>query len=520
MRTYGRSIFSISLLILSAISIAGFFILNIAYLRLRTRFIQKALLNYKQFAFSKLTSKSIAAFSHERTGRYLSVMTNDVTVIEEYLITPFDLVKNSVMFIGAIVAVFFQSWWQAIVILTLCIPPAVFAVLLGKPVANAQRVESDENEHFVSTLKDILSGFSVIKAFRAEQATKGLFDQSNEKLENARFQRGWTMCRLLVIGYDLCYPVMQFGVFFFMAALAIRGLATVGAVAYFTNLVNFILQPIQQVPQLLAKRRSAKELMRKMETILQENSEYNNGKQATMQDAICVNHLSYSYGGDTYTLKDISLNLEKGKKYALVGGSGSGKSTLLKLLMGSFPDYQGSVTIDGTELREINPECLYDLVGLIEQNVFLFDSSLHDNMTMFQPFPIEDVQLAVQQAGLYDLVEQKGFDYACGEQGQNLSGGERQRVSIARSLLRKTPVLLLDEVTASLDTKTAYQVTDTILKLNGVTELVVTHRLEPELLKQYDEIIVLKDGQVLEQGRFDCLMEQMGYFYSLYTVST
>lgn len=504
---------------LSCANIVVFFLLNAAYLRLRTRFIQKALVNYKEYAFSALTRKSISAFSQERTGRYLSVLTNDVAVVEEYLSTPFDLLRNGVMFIGALSAILLNSWWQALAILVLCILPVLIAVLLGKPVAKAQRRESDENEQFVSTLKDTLSGFSVIKAFRAERAAEQLFRQSNEKLEDARFRRGWAMGRMMVIGYNLSYPVMQFGVFFFMAVLAIRGMATVGTVAYFTNLVNFILQPIQEIPQLLAKRRSARELIGKLSELLQENTNETQGKPVTMQDEIYVDHLSYSYEGDTQALNDITLHLAKSKKYALVGGSGSGKSTLLKLLMGNFSDYQGSVTLDGVELREASPESLYDLMGLIEQNVFLFDSTLRDNVTMFQSFPDAKIRLAIERAGLSQLVSQKGYDYACGEHGQNLSGGERQRVSIARSLLRETPVLLLDEATASLDAKTAYQVTDTILKLDGLTELIVTHRLEPELLKQYDEIIVLKDGQIWEQGTFDALMERKGYFYSLFTIA-
>ena len=385
---------------LSCANIVGFLLLNAAFIRLRTRYIQRALLNYKEYAFSALTRKSISAFSQERTGRYLSVLTNDVAVVEEYLSTPFDLLRNGVMFIGALSAILLHSWWQALSILVLCILPVLIAVLLGKPVAKAQRRESDENEQFVSTLKDTLSGFSVIKAFRAERAAEQLFRQSNEKLEDARFRRGWAMGRMMVIGYNLSYPVMQFGVFFFMAVLAIRGMATVGTVAYFTNLVNFILQPIQEIPQLLAKRRSARELIGKLSELLQENTNETQGKPVTMQDEIYVDHLSYSYDGDTQALNDITLHLEKNKKYALVGGSGSGKSTLLKLLMGNFSDYQGSVTLDGAELREASPESLYDLMGLIEQNVFLFDSTLRDNVTMFQSFPDEKIRLAIERAYL------------------------------------------------------------------------------------------------------------------------
>ena len=151
--------------------------------------------------------------------------------------------------------------------------------------------------------------------------------------------------------------------------------------------------------------------------------------------------------------------------------------------------------------------------------MFLFDDTLKNNITMFREFPAEQVEAAVKRSGLQQLVSERGMDYRCGENGVNLSGGERQRVSIARCLLRGTPVLLLDEATAALDNQTAFAVTDAILHLDGLTRIVVTHRLETALLEQYDGIIVLRDGQVLEQGTFGELMDRKGYFYSLFTLA-
>lgn len=498
-----------------------FFLLGAAFMRLKTRFLQRAMEQYKQRAFSALAQKYIGAFSREHTGRYVAVLTGDIAALEQYVLFPFEVLRQGVMLAGALTAIFLHSWWQALAVLGLCVLPLTSSALLGRPLARAQRAESDENERFVSTLQDLLSGFSVIKAFRAEGAAEAQFQRANERLEEKKFQRGWALCRLMVVGYDLCYPVMQFGVFFFMAALALNGLATVGTVAYFTNLMNFILQPIQELPQLLAKRRAAGELMEKLSQLLGENAQESGGvEKQTLEKGITLEHVSCSYDGGACALRDVSLRLERGKKYALVGGSGSGKSTLLKLLMGNFAEYQGSVTVDGTELRELRRDCLYDLLGLVEQNVFLFDSSLWDNLTMFQPFAQEQVRQAVSMAGLTALTAQKGYDYLCGENGGSLSGGERQRVSIARSLLRNTPVLLLDEATAALDAATAHQITSTLLSLEGLTEIIVTHRLEAELLARYDAIIVMKDGQVQETGCFSELMTQRGYFYALYTVAT
>ncbi|MDE6996828.1 MAG: ABC transporter ATP-binding protein/permease [Oscillospiraceae bacterium] len=158
-------------------------------------------------------------------------------------------------------------------------------------------------------------------------------------------------------------------------------------------------------------------------------------------------------------------------------------------------------------------------MSLIGQNVFLFDDTLYQNITMFRDFPEDKPELAVHRSGLDELIERRGESCRCGESGNGLSGGERQRVSIARRLMRETPVLLLDEATAALDNQTAFAVTDAILRLDGLTRVVVTHRLEEALLEQYDRIFVLRGGRLCEEGRFEDLMARKEYFYSLYTVA-
>lgn len=202
-----------------------------------------------------------------------------------------------------------------------------------------------------------------------------------------------------------------------------------------------------------------------------------------------------------------------------MGASGSGKSTLLNLLMAGQAGYEGHIRFDGTELRDIQTDSLYDLMSLVQQNVFVFNATLRDNVTMFQPFPDEDVTRAMELSGLAELVKEKGEGYLCGENGSGLSGGEKQRLSIARSLLRKSPVLLMDEATAALDAQTASTVINAVLDLNGLTRIVVTHALDEKVLRRYDAILTMKDGALLETGTFESLMAEKGYFYSLFTVS-
>ncbi len=187
--------------------------------------------------------------------------------------------------------------------------------------------------------------------------------------------------------------------------------------------------------------------------------------------------------------------------------------------MGSYDSYEGRVCYDGDELRDISSESLYDLISLVQQNVFVFNDTIRNNVTLFRDFDEDKVNEAMRKARLTELIESRGADFVCGENGSALSGGERQRISIARALLQGTPVLLIDEATAALDAATAFEVTQAILDIRGLTRIVVTHRLEEPLLRRYDGILVLRGGRIAEQGTYAELMARQGLFYALYTVA-
>ena len=484
-------------------------------------FIHRALAQYKSLAFSRLSEKSISAFSRESTGRYLSVLTNDVNTLEEnYLNRSMSMLNDSLLFLGALAMMFWYSWRLALAAVLLSVLPVVVTLTMGGELSRREKAVSDRNENFVSQVQDLLSGFSVIKSFKAEREAQALFDRENRETESTKERRRCWEGLLMTVSGALCGGLLQFGVFLLGAWLAIRGEITAGTVLVMVNLCNFVLEPIRTLPQYWAGRKAAMALVEKLAEVTAQSGGRDGEKiPPVLEDAIELSRLSYAYEPGKPVLREISFRLAAGKRYALVGASGSGKSTLLSLLMGADGGYTGSIRIDGRELRQVDTDSLYELMSLIGQNVFLFNDTLWRNITMFRDFPAEQVRKAVKESGLTQLVSQKGKDYICGENGGNLSGGERQRVSIARSLLRGTPVLLLDEATASLDARTAREVTEAILDLEGLTRLVVTHRLEAPLLTRYDEILVLRNGALWERGSFQELMEKGGYFFSLYTVS-
>lgn len=495
-------------------------VLNALMYFFKSAFIHRALAQYKAFAFKKLSEKGIHAFFRENTGRYLSVLTNDVNSIEEnYLNRTILMLYHMASFVGALSMMLFYSWFLTLIVAVFFLLPVLPSLIMGKELAVREKSVSDSNERFMSMIRDILAGFSVIKGFKAKEQVTALFNRANDSLEQVKLKRRFWE-GMMDTASTGCGMLFQFAIFLAGAWLALKGQITAGTVLIFVNLCNYILTPIQLVPQYWASRKAAEGLMEKLSEITLENGEHDGIFIPPMlTDAICFEHVSFGYEPGKTVLHDISFTLQAGKKYAVVGASGSGKSTILNLLMGAFPSYEGSICVDGVQIRDVALDSLYNVFCLVGQNVFVFDDTIQNNITMFKEFPDQKVEEAICRSGLKDLTLEKGLEYRCLENGAGLSGGERQRISIARSLMRDTPVLMMDEATAALDSQTAYEITDAILRLDGLTRLVVTHRLERTLMEQYDGILVLRDGRLTEQGTFGELMEKKGYFYSLFTLS-
>ena len=507
------------------VAASGFVLLILAWVLDRAflpAFRARAMRQYRKYAFERLLEKGIQAFSGENSARYLSALSNDANTIEQdYLRMLQKVIEVGVTFVGALGIMLWYSPLLTLVAIGFSMIPIIVSVVLGNKAAIAEKNVSDKKERYTGMLKDVLSGFSVIKSFKAERNISDIYDESNKSVAGAVKTREKV---LLHVNYSsgIAGGILQFGVFFVAAALALSGRAgiTAGTAIVFVQLLNYVLAPIQVYPTYYAGKKSAFSLIDKLAQALHQNiPDEGESIEPQLRDGISVKDLTFSYEEDKAVLKGIDVNLKAGGCYALVGGSGSGKSTLLNLLMASSRNYQGQILYDGKELKTVSTCSLYDLVSIIQQNVFVFNSSIRDNITMFSQFSEEEIERAVRLSGLKKLIDEKGVDYCCGENGSGLSGGERQRISIARALLRKTPVLFVDEATASLDAETSFEVLDAIMKLDGYTRIIVTHDLDENILRRCNGLFALKKGEVSEQGTFDELMDQKGYFYSLFTVS-
>ena len=496
-------------------------IANVMYRAVYPRFLQRAMQQYRDYAFSRLTQKSLRSFSKEGTALYVSALTNDCTSIENnYLAATFTLIELLFCFWGALIMMLYYSPVMLVLAVALSFLPVAVSMKAGNRLTEQEKEISKKNERFVSIVNELLSGFPVIKSFRAEAQASRLFSQRNEQAEEAKKNKRRTEQLISLLANDAGI-IAQMGIFLAGAWLAISNKGvTAGVVIVFVQLMNYILNPISQVPLLWSNRKAAIALMEKLSDALSENvREEGREKLNVFSEKIEVKDLTYGYEPESPVLKDLDVQFDAGKSYAIVGGSGSGKSTLLNLLMGSSSNYQGEICIDGVSIKNIESESLYQLMTSVQQNVFVFNDTIRNNVTMFHEFSDKEVTLALERSGLSEFIEKRGEEFVCGENGANLSGGERQRISIARALLRKSPIILVDEATAALDAATARAVSFSILNLVGMTRIVVTHRLEEAILRRYDKILVMKNGTICEQGNFDTLMQQKGQFYSLFQIA-
>ena len=506
---------------IAASVVIAYTVANAVYRAVYPRFLQRAMQQYRDYAFSRLTQKSLRSFSKEGTALYVSALTNDCTSIENnYLAATFTLIELLFCFLGALIMMLYYSPVMLVLAVALSFLPVAVSMKAGNRLTEQEKEISKKNEHFVSIVNELLSGFPVIKSFRAETQASRLFSQRNEQAEEAKKSKRRTEQLISLLANDAGI-IAQMGIFLAGAWLAISGKGvTAGVVIVFVQLMNYILNPISQVPLLWSNRKAAIALMEKLSDALSENvREEGREKLNGFSEKIEVKDLTYGYEPESHVLKDLDVQFDAGKSYAIVGGSGSGKSTLLNLLMGSSSNYQGEICIDGVSIKNIESESLYQLMTSVQQNVFVFNDTIRNNVTMFHEFPDKEVTLALERSGLSEFIEKRGEEFVCGENGANLSGGERQRISIARALLRKSPILLVDEATAALDAATARAVSFSILNLVGMTRIVVTHRLEEAILRRYDKILVMKNGTICEQGNFDTLMQQKGQFYSLFQIA-
>ena len=482
---------------------------------LKPKYQKKAITQYKNNIYNYLLEKSISDFNKHNTSTYISALTNDVHKIEEdFLFSAFDLITHITLLLGTIIIMLIYSPLLTLVGIVLSLLPFLGALIVGGKLAFHEKEISNQNASFMHFVKDNLIGFSTIKVFKAESKIKELFNKNNNVLENKKASKTKTVVLMEMVQTVLSL-VSQFGVFFIGAFIAIKtGNIAPSVILLFIQLMNYIISPLMQIPTLFSKRMACKPLFKKIDEIIQMKSENVEVETIENINEITISNLSFMYE-ETVILNDITHTFEKNKSYAIVGPSGSGKTTLINLLLGKESSYTGSIYYNNKDVRNISLDSIFEISSFVEQNVFVFDDSIVNNITMFSNVDEELLEEVIYKSGLTDLINEKGKEYRCGENGINLSGGEKQRISIARALINKSQLLLLDEATSALDNESSMFITENLLKIDNNIKIMITHRLDEEILTKFDEVIVMKNGKIVESGKYEELINNNSTFKSL-----
>lgn len=510
----------------------------------RTKFSTKAVFQYRKMAYHYLSKKKVTEFYGQNTAVYLSALNTDLQKIKEDFLDQIPILSQIVICgIGAVLVMIRYNFFLAMMACLISLIPFFAALFSGRNMEKIEENLSKENAEYLAFLKDFAVGFTIIKSYKVEGIFSALHDKICQKVEARMEEREKCVEKINYFAAISGY-ITQFAILLLCAVVAYRSKSiSVGTVLAFSRLINYIIDPVTELPGMLSKARTAYALSEqfwekigKGEQEEQQEQQQKSGEIVkdgyhqhtdtdshekalpipSLQGDICFSRLSFSYTPEKQVLKDFTLRVKEGEKLILLGASGSGKSSILKLLMGIERSQGGEISIGNRQLSTLPEESLFRSISYIQQEVFIFDGSIYENITLFQKYSEEEMELAIEKSGLKNLISEKGLDYPCGENGAALSGGERQRINIARSLLRKTPILLADEITAALDKENSYLVLDSLLSLENITEILVLHDLDSRILNRVDRICVLKEGEIVEEGIFSELMEKKGYFYSLF----
>ncbi|MFU1715819.1 ABC transporter ATP-binding protein [Bacillus amyloliquefaciens] len=483
-------------------------------------YTKRATLNLKNTLVENILRLDMRSFNKESNGTYISRLSNDITIIQnDYIKGTVEIFVQLAMLVGGVLAMFIINSFLALSILLTCIIPLAVSSIFNNRMQKAQGEVAEQNKNYVSFIKDILSGNQVVKSFNIE---KEIFERAKAKAnkqEKAKMVYE-NLLSLIMSLTDISTFLVAVVIFIVGTQQLMKGEITVGEIMAFIQLLNCVTVPINRLITGFTKRKASRALLMNFNKIGEAKTDQTQRIDIPkFSNKISLNGLSLSVDGKKI-LDDINFEFEYGKSYAIVGTSGSGKTTLLKMLTGFYDGYEGNIRYDGVDLEKISDQSIFQNVSFIHQDCFIFDDTIEQNIKLFRECDTDEFEQVIKKSMLQKLIHDRGgFDVLCGENGIHFSGGEKQRISIARALLRKSPILLMDEATSALDNQTASDLECMLSEMQGIARISITHRLDESILSGYDEIVLLNNGKIEENGTYHELMEAKQRFYGLSMLS-
>ncbi len=448
-------------------------------------------------------------------SKWLAALTNETRIIEEdYYNGIFDMTIWISIGLSAVVYMSTISTVLLIVALGLAALPFFVPSLLAPYLSRTKENNTQAFNHFFIKVKELIDGYETLIT-----NNKGLYLKETIKSEaTAVSKTQFEMKKVSNVSSSVTALVSWLPGFTLLVAgafLVLDGKISLGYLITANTLINFILIPFRQVANAYISVQSTSAIRKKLNEMLEEEPKTVRKSLSGHITEITINNLYFNYpNNDEIILKDIGLTLAEREKIAIVGNSGGGKSTLLKIMAKFFSSYIGEVEISGEDIRDFNDSAYFERVAYISQNPFIFKDTLRNNICLGGCFLEEDIKQAVELSGLGSLVESlpNGLSTFISEGGSNISGGQKKRIAIARSLIRKCEVLLVDEVTSSLDVETTNEIVENLISLPCAVVL-VTHDVFESYMDEFDRIYCLEAGRVSEVGTYAELLERKGQLY-------
>ena len=484
---------------------------------------QKLCYRLRKDVSDKLNKVPLKYFDSHAYGDTLSIVTNDIDTIGNSMNQAVSMVIQSVFMLAGVLIAMFVTCWQLALTVLIAVP--VMIVLLGIIMKFSQpqfRKQQNELGVIEGKVEENFSGQLVIKAFNAEQKTAKDFEQTNRSLKKA------TLWSQAISG--MMQPAMNFVSYFAYAAVCVvagiliangTGGVTFGTLSAFLVYVNLFQNPLSQIAQAVNVLQSAAAASGRVFAFLEEEEladETGKNRQLNgkVRGEVEFKHVNFGYTPERTIIPDFSVKIQPGWKVAIVGPTGAGKTTMVNLLMRFYEVNGGDILIDGVSIKDMPREEVHDLFGMVLQDTWMFEGTLRDNIIYSKQATDEQIKEACEAAGIthYIATQPGGLEHYV-ENADEISGGQKQLITIARAMVENSPMLILDEATSNVDTRTEEAIQAAMDNLTkGRTSFVIAHRLST--IRNADMILVMRDGNIVEQGNHDELMHKNGFYAQLY----